>query len=90
MALAGYTAYRSITAQKSMLMAWLGESVWAVLKRGYNGIYHNWSRKHMTRYINEFSFRLNEGSCAIDTQDWLDSLFSAMAGKTIAYKELTA
>lgn len=73
-----------------MLMAWLGESVWAVLKRGYNGIYHNWSRKHMTRYINEFSFRLNEGSCAIDTQDWLDSLFSAMAGKTIAYKELTA
>ena len=44
----------------------------------------------MTRYINEFSFRLNEGSCAIDTQDWLDSLFSAMAGKTIAYKELTA
>ncbi len=30
------------------------ESVWAVMKRGYNGVYHNWSRKHRTKYINVF------------------------------------
>ena len=34
------------------------ESIWAVLKRGYNGTDHNWSMKHC---LNEFSFRLNEG-----------------------------
>ena len=22
------------------------ESVWAMIKRGYNGVYHNWSKKH--------------------------------------------
>ena len=38
------------------------ESVWAVLKRGYNGVYHQWSAKHMARYVNEFTFRLNEGN----------------------------
>ena len=66
------------------------ESVWAVMKRGYNGIYHNWSKKHMRAYINEFAFRLNEGNCKIDTEDRLESLFGAMAGKTITFERLTS
>ena len=65
------------------------ESVWALLKRGYNGTYHNWSMKHCQRYVNEFVFRLNDGNCKKDTQDRLDSLFSRMTGKQITYKELT-
>ena len=64
------------------------ESVWAVLKRGYNGIYHNWSRKHCRRYVDEFVFRLNDGSCEIDTLDRLDALFRGMTGKVITYREL--
>ena len=39
------------------------ESVWAVLKRGYNGVYHNWSVKHCRSYVNEFAFRLNKENC---------------------------
>ena len=66
------------------------ESVWAVLKRGFNGVYHNWSKKHIHAYVNEFTFRLNEGNCEIDTEERLDSLFKSMVGKTITYKELTA
>ena len=30
------------------------ESVWAVLKRGYYGTYHQWTTKHMRRYVDEF------------------------------------
>lgn len=66
------------------------ESVWAVLKRGYNGIYHNWSMKHLSRYINEFTFRLNEGSCQHDTQDRMDALVRQAVGKRLTYDRLTA
>lgn len=37
------------------------ESVWAVLKRGYNGVYHHRSKKHMLRYVSEFVFWPTEG-----------------------------
>ena len=33
------------------------ESFWAMLKRGYHGIFHHFSEKHMDRYIAEFSGR---------------------------------
>ena len=74
-------------------MAWhipMGSRVFGqCLKRGFNGIYQN-EQKHCHRYVNEFTFRLNEGNCEIDTEDRLDSLFRAMTGKTITYDELTA
>ena len=42
------------------------ESVWAVLKRGLQGTFHQVSVKHLDRYVNEFAFRLNEGNCQVD------------------------
>jgi transposase-like protein len=66
------------------------ESVWAVLKRGVNGVYHQISAKHLARYVDEFTFRLNEGDVKRHTLDRLDSFVTAVVGKHITYKELTA
>jgi len=66
------------------------ESVWAALKRGFNGVYHHWGKKHCRQYVKEFTFRLNEGNCQRDAQDRLDDLFRAMVGKTITFEELTS
>jgi len=35
------------------------ESFWAIIKRGYKGIYHKWSIKHMQKYIDEYCHRFN-------------------------------
>ena len=64
------------------------ESVWAVLKRGYNGVYHQWSKKHTARYIDEFTFRLNEGNVTRHTMKRINSLIRSAVGKRLTYKEL--
>ena len=66
------------------------ESVWAVLKRGLEGTFHQVSVKHLDRYVSEFAFRLNEGNCQVDTADRMKALFGAMVGKRLKYKELIA
>ena len=66
------------------------ESVWAVLKRGFYGTYHNWSKKHCHRYINEFAFRLNEGNCEVNTIDRMEALVVGFGGKRIPYKVLVS
>ena len=38
------------------------ESVWAIVKRAHKGVYHQWSRKHGHRYVNEIAYRLTEGN----------------------------
>ncbi len=80
--------------QKSLLIVWFTptalKSVWAVLKRGYNGAFHNISTKHLSCYIDEFVFKLNEGNCQTDTKDRMVSLFKGIGNNRISYKELTA
>ena len=65
------------------------ESVWAVLKRGYNGAFHHISTKHLQRYVDEFTFRLNEGDVKRHTLERIDSLVDQAIGKRLTYKELT-
>ena len=36
------------------------ESLWAMLKRGHDGVYHHFSVKHLGRYVGEFSGRHND------------------------------
>ncbi len=64
------------------------ESVWANLKRGLEGTFHQVSVKHLDRYVDEFTFRLNEGNCQVDTVDRMQALFGAMPGKPMTYREL--
>ncbi len=64
------------------------ESVWAVLKRGINGTYHHLSSKHLHRYVNEFSFRLNAGNVKVDTIERMNAVISGMSGKRLSYKDL--
>ena len=66
------------------------ESVWAVLKRGYKGIHHHWSPKHMQRYINEFVFRLNQRSAKKTTMDTVEETLNNSFGKRLTYEELTS
>jgi transposase-like protein len=64
------------------------ESVFAVLKRGLIGVYHHASPKHLGRYVDEFSFRLNEGNVKNHTLTRLDSFVAGVAGKRLTYKAL--
>jgi hypothetical protein len=66
------------------------ESVWALLKRGIYGVYHQISVKHLGRYVNEVAFRLNAGDVKRHTLDRLDSFIASVEGKRLTYARLTA
>lgn len=66
------------------------ESVWAVIKRGYNDTYHQWSAKHMKAYIDEFVFRLNESNVERNTIDRITDVCRNAFGKRLPYAELAA
>jgi transposase-like protein len=65
------------------------ESVWAVMKRGMHGVYHHASKKHLGRYVDEFTFRLNAGKVQRHTFERLDSFVDNVVGKRITYAQLT-
>lgn len=64
------------------------ESFWAGLKRGYNGIYHWFSTKHLARYVREFSGRHNLRP--LDTVEQMSLLVFGMVGKRLTYSDLIA
>ncbi len=66
------------------------ESVWAVLKRSITGTWHHVSRKHLQRYVDEATFRLNEGNCEVDTIDRITAVISRMGGKRVPYRDLVS
>lgn len=61
------------------------ESVWSVLKRGWVGVYHHFSQKHIQLYVNEYCFRLNEGKC----KNKLENRIFDLCGFGIKSKHLT-
>ena len=59
-----------------------------MFKRGYKGIYHQMSRKHLDRYVKEFQHRHNIRD--LDTLDQMGAIVSSMQGKRLKYRDLAA
>ena len=66
------------------------ESMWAVFRRGIYGVWHNVSRKHLHRYVNECTFRLNEGNVKYHTLDRIESLVDRTFGRRLKYRDLVS
>ena len=63
------------------------ESFWAVLKRGYKGIHHKMSPKHLQRYLHEFAGRHNLRDRG-GTVERMGLLVRGMDGRRLTYADL--
>ena len=63
------------------------ESFWALLKRGYHGVFHDFSQKHLDRYLAEFSHRWN--MLPLSSAQRVDAILKAGVGGRLTYEELT-
>ena len=60
------------------------ESFWANLKRGYNGVYHQMSPKHLRRYVAEFEGRHN--TRPMDTEDQMSLMALGGSRQAVALR----
>lgn len=64
------------------------ESFWAMLKRGYIGVFHHFTWKHLHRYLNEFEARWNFGQ--MTNSQRVDAMLESVSGLRLTYERLIA
>lgn len=64
------------------------ESFWAVMKRAYKGTFHKLSKKHLGRYVDEFSAKHNTRN--LGTIEQMEAIADGMIGKRLRYCDLIA
>ncbi len=64
------------------------ESFWALLKRGYYGTHHWWSKKHLNRYVSEFAYRQN--TIGLTGEPAIAAFIRKAVGKRLTYASLIA
>ena len=64
------------------------EAFWSLLKRAHKGTYHKMSKKHLQRYVNEFTARHNRRALSIPEQ--MAAIVREAVGKRLGYRQLVA
>jgi transposase-like protein len=64
------------------------ESFWALFKRGFHGVYHQMSRKHLQKYVDECAYRLNRRGYGMNMV-FGEVVERTTDGKNLSYKKLT-
>ena len=64
------------------------ESFWATIERAHKGVFHKFSKKHLDRYVTEFSGKHNSRNA--DTEDQMEGIVAGMVGKRLRYRDLIA
>ena len=62
------------------------ESFWLTLERAHKGVFQKSSKKHLHRYVSEFSGRHNDRNSG--TLDQMSGIVAGMIGKHLSYKHL--
>ena len=67
------------------------EGFFGTLKMGIGGVYQHVSPEHLSRYVSEFEFRYNNRvALEVNDKQRADNMLSAVVGKRLTYKSLTA
>lgn len=62
------------------------ESFWAIIKRGYKGVYHSMAKKNVHRYVTEYVGRYNAKGQS--HEEHMATIARGLAGKRLRYKDL--